>query len=148
MIEIIKTKPSKKVNQPYYSLKYNYMIGDADGNTTETVKISKDNPYLERYLVLLDKLKPTPGYWGISLEENKLKDHLKVGQISKDDYEFLKRIMFCEDSEFKVSKENEDFANEFYEGVVSDTEYSFLSFEGFELKYVDEFGVKHKTKIK
>jgi hypothetical protein len=38
--------------------------------------------------------------------------------------------------------------SEFFEGVRSDTEYSFLVFENVELFYFDENGKKHKTKIK
>ena len=46
-----------------------------------------------------------------------------------------------------VSKSDEDYASEFYEGVRGETEYSFLVFEGIDLYYYDEYGVKHETKI-
>ena len=36
-------------------------------------------------------------------------------------------------------------SNEFYDGVRAETDYSFLVFERLDLKYVDEFGVKHKA---
>ena len=71
------------------------------------------------------------------------------GQITKDDYEFLKHMMFeGAESEFVVEPENEEFSYEFYEGVSGETEYSFLVFEGISLRYVDEYGKKHKTEIK
>jgi len=154
MIEIRKEKKSKtnKVNEPYYLLKYYYMIGDADGNTSEKVEVSLNNPFVERYVTLLNSLKPTKGHWGVMLEEDRICDAFKENQITEDDYRFLCRMMFEElyeeIEEFEVSPENEDYANEFYDGVRSDTEYSFLVFEGVELFYVDEFGKKHKTTIK
>ena len=69
---------------------------------------------------------------------------------------FLNRLAFPEyldeeeDEEsinyFKTDEEN-NWADEFVEGVRSETEYSFLVFQGIELKYVDENGKKHKTKF-
>jgi hypothetical protein len=47
---------------------------------------------------------------------------------------------------FKTEEEN-NWADEFGEGIRSETEYSFLVFQGIELKYVDEDGKKHKTKF-
>ena len=42
----------------------------------------------------------------------------------------------------------DEFAEQFVDGVTSDTEYSFLVFQGIELHYIDEYGVKHATNIK
>ncbi len=156
MIEVTKEKKKKKKIEPYYILKYEYMIGDANGNTSEKVTISKDNPYLERYVKLLNSLEPTKGNWGIILESDRLYDHFKEKQITEDDYNFLTALMFEEynydddDEEKNVSyfKDNDEYAGEFFEGVRGETEYSFLVFEGVTLKYVDEDGVKHNTKIK
>ncbi len=157
MITIQKENTTKKVNKPHYLLVYNYMIGDADGETNRKVKVSLDNPFLERYVTLLNSLRPTKGTWGVTLTFERLKKHYKEKQITKDNLNFLNRMMFeeydyfieCEDCEdFQVSIEDEKYANEFYDGVTSDTEYSFLVFEGCDLFFVDEFGKKHKTKIK
>lgn len=167
MIEIVKEKTSTKKKTPYYKLKYEYMIGDANGQTSETVKVSHKNPYVERFVKLLNKLKPVKGTWGIVFEYNFLDNLLLEKQITQDDYLFLNRMMgidaddadeYDEDEEekefsettnvFKVEKENEKYANEFREGVTGETEYSFLVFEGVKLTYYDEYGKSHKTKIK
>lgn len=151
-------KKSKKID-PYYILKYNYIIGDANGNTSEKLEISKDNPFLERYYKLLNSLKPTKGTWGIILNSETIYKVYEENQITKDDYYFLMRMMFEgyeeEDMEspnpkepkFKVSRKDEDFANEFFDGVRAETEYSFLVFDGLSLKYVDENGEKHKVDV-
>lgn len=67
MIKIVKEKKQKKASTPYYSLTYKYMIGDANGETSETVEVSKDNPFLERYVKLLRSLKPLSDTWGYNV---------------------------------------------------------------------------------
>jgi len=146
MIEIVKkSEKKKKKADPYYLLKYNYMIGDADGNTNEEVYVNADNPFLEKYLKIIDKLKPVKGRWGIMFEYDRMKQHMEEGQITQDEYDFLMKTMF-EDGE--LTDEEQDFVWELSEGIMGQTEYSFLTFEGYKLTYVDEYGVKHKTKIK
>ena len=71
-------------------------------------------------------------------------------QITKEDYDFLNRLMFEEyeleeDNTFIVEKKDEKFADGFFYGVRGETEWSFLVFEGIDLFYYDENGVKHKT---
>ncbi len=164
MIKIKKPKKAKGKKEPHYVIKYQYMIGDANGYTTEKVKVSADNPFVERYCKLLNSLKATKGHWGVMLEEDRLDDFLKEKQITKDDYKFLSETMFdnfdfCDDEDIEIeedrfkhcyfkTKEEQKFASEFYEGVRSDTEYSFLVFEYVELFYVDEDGIKHETEFK
>lgn len=73
-----------------------------------------------------------------------------------DDCNFLMRLAYVESLEeeedddainyFKTEEEN-NWANEFGEAIMGETEYSFLVFQGIELKYVDEDGKKHKTKF-
>ena len=155
MIKILDEKKPKKASKPYYELVYNYMIGDANGHTNEEVELSVDNPYIERYVTLLNSLKPLKGSWGVGLSRGDLYKHFDEGQITKDDYSFLNRLMFDgededdEDGEytFEVSKENEVYASEFFEGVRDEAEYSFLVFEGVDLFYYDEYKKKHNTKI-
>jgi hypothetical protein len=148
MIRIKEEQTGTAGHKPYYKLRYYYMIGDANGDTKEDVRVSVDNPYLERYVKLLNSLKSTQGYWGIKLEPSRLRKHLRENQITEDDYQFLMRMMFEEGtSTFEVPKENEKYADEFIEGVRSDAEYSFLVFQGCKLFYYDEFGQKHKTEI-
>lgn len=148
MIKIIEEKPKSKKHKKHYLLIYEYMIGDANGHTSEEVIVSFDNPFLERYVKLLGKLKAPNGRWGLSLDEFHIKLCFEQGQISKDDFEFLKAMMF-EDAttEFEITGENEDFSTEFWEGVKSQTGYSFLTLEKCELLYYDEWGRKYQTKI-
>jgi len=154
MIEIVKKKKRRRETKPYYLLTYDYMIGDANGNTCETVNVSKDNPYLERYYTLLNSLQATKGTWGIVFDEHDFYKFFNEKQITEDDYVFLMRMMFPEyedegeiESNFDVPKENEDYSYEFQRGVKGDVEYSFLVFEGLDLHYIDSYGIKNKTKI-
>ena len=146
MIEIIPNTKNKKKIKPYYILKYNYMIGDANGQTSEEVKISKDNPYLKRYVKLLTSLKPLKGTWGIVFD-HKFHKFLDEGQITEDDYKFLDRLMHEESEDFDEIPEDDEYSWEFWEGVQGETEYSFLVFQGFKLTYVNEYREKFKTKI-
>lgn len=162
MIEIVREKPkNKNPKTPFYTLKYNYMIGDANGNTNEKVKLSVNNPFIEAYVTALNKLKPTKGHWGIILTTERLKEHFDEKQITKDEYKMLSFVFGRYDDEDEdEDEEDEDsektseytdeekgFLYEFEEGVRADTEYSFLVFEGAELTYTDEFGEKFNTKF-
>jgi hypothetical protein len=157
MIKLVKKekeKKSKKSKTPYYMLEYDYMIGDANGNTTEEAKISAGNPFVERYVKLLNKLKPVKGSWGVQLERSDIYGNFKEKRITKDDLDFLNRTMFSSEDEdeedaeayFKTPEEN-SYANELHEGVRAEAEYSFLVFEGVNLTYIDEYGKSHETKI-
>ena len=151
MIKILENKKSNKKTDPYYELKFDYMIGDADGDTTEEIVISVNNPFLERFVTLINKLKPTKGHWGIVFDSYDFSNFLKEKQLTQEEYDFLYRIMFDDDSRkdttFKISENEIEFADEFYEGISGETDYSFLVFQGVTLSYFDEYGVKHKTKI-
>ena len=145
MIKIkIPEKLDKKIT-PYYELVYEYMIGDADCNTNETVRVSKDNPYLERYYTLLNSLVPTKGTWGIVFSKEILKECFEEGQINEEEYNFLKELMY--DSYKDRSDEADEFKKEFYDGVAGTTEYSFLVFEGLDLYYIDEDGTRHEAYV-
>lgn len=148
-----KTKKNRKSN-PYYLLVFDYMIGDAKGQTTEEVVLSVDNPFIERFVTLINKLEPTKGTWGIVFEEYDFEKFYDEKQLTKEDYDFLRLLMFATDLEveelksqdtFKVEKKDEDYVIEFFEGVRGHTEYSFLVFQGVRLYYYDEYGVKHET---
>jgi len=145
MIKLKKSKKetSKKKTIPYYKLVFNYMIGDADGQTNKICKIATDHPYVERFVKLLNSVKPVKGTWGIILNKETLDKFLKEKQISKDDHKFLKNLMFEE-----YEEDNEYKCYDFYDCIQSDTEYSFLVFEGIDLYYYDEKGIKHETEIK
>lgn len=156
MIKVLeKKKKNKKAKAPYYKLKFHYMIGDGNGNTNEEVNISVNNPFLERFVTLLDKLEPCKGSWGVQLEDEDIYGNYKEGRITEDDYKFLGTLMFDgwedeeaeEGEEYKLEAENDDHTYEFFEGVRAEAEYSFLVFEGVTLKYVNEYGEKFNTEI-
>lgn len=147
MIKVQKEKAPKRKIKPYYILEYNYMIGDANGNTSEVVKVSKDNPYVEKYCKLLNKLEPNKNSWGVMLNSEDLDSFLDEKQITQANYEFLNKCMF-EPEDFYDNEKEYEFYSEFWDGVRSDTEYSFLVFQGVELTYVDADKKKHKTNIK
>ena len=151
MIVLKKEKEKKKGNKkPYYRLRFYYMIGDANGETHEDVEISKDNPFLERFYTLLNKLQPVKGSWGLQLSEEDLRKCFLENQICREEYNFLKRMMFEDEGEeaFMIFDNDEDYADEFADGVRSESEYSFLVFQGLDLVYFDEFGKKHKAEVK
>jgi hypothetical protein len=157
MIKIVEPKEPKKpkkAKKPYYELEYDYMIGDANGSTSEKVRVSLENPFVERYVTLLNKLKPVKGSWGVQLESSDIYGNFDEKRITEDDCNFLIRTMFGTEGEeddgmepyFTTDSDNK-FADEFADGVRAETEYSFLVFEGIELYYYDENGKKNNTKI-
>ena len=57
------------------------------------------------------------------------------------------RTMFSEENNyFKSDKEN-NYADEFYEGVIEELSYNFLVFEGVKLIYTDEYSVVFDTEF-
>lgn len=147
MIKIKEEKKGKGNKTPYYKLVFNYMIGDANGNTKYDVEVSKDNPYLERFVTLVNKLKPEKGHWGVGLDNDCIESNVKQKNITRDDADFLIMLMHEGGWDENVPDENDDYAFEFFEGVRSETEYSFLVFECCDLYYIDEYGKKHNTVI-
>lgn len=161
MIKLIEKVPStEKIQEPTYVLTYNYMIGDANGDTLEEVDISVNNPFIEKYVTALNKLQATKGHWGVMLEEGRMYAHFQEGQITQDEYIILQTAFSYgdydpieaddfseEDKPLMLSEEDKEFLAEFGEGVRADAEYSFLVFEGAYLVYVDEFGVAHQTEF-
>lgn len=132
------------------------MIGDADGHTEEEVDLSVDNPYIEKYCRLLGRLKPIKGYWGISLTPEKIKISFEQGQMTKEEYDFLDRVMFFEDHmcdkkndlrTFFPTDDEYNYAGEFFDGIKADAEYSFLSLVGYSLHYIDEQNRLHQTEF-
>lgn len=153
MIKIVKQKVSvkpKRKKKPYYQLEFDYMIGDADGETMEKIKVSVDNPFLERFVSLINKLKPKKGHWGMSLNYETVESSFKRKLITKNDKEFLLRMMFEDESSFIISDEDDDngYVFELSEGVKAEVEYSFLTLQSLDLYYYDEDGKRNKTKIK
>lgn len=148
MIKIKEIKKSNKKKTPHYLLVFNYMIGDADGYNKEKVRVGMDNPYVERFCKLLNKLKPLEGSWGICFRDDELEEFLKQKQITKDDYDFLNQTMYEQSEEEVETGPLEEKYLIFYEGIKGETNYSFLVFQGIEILYYDEFGIQHETEFK
>ncbi len=152
MIKIKKEKEAKtptKKSKPYYMLKINYMIGDANGYTSEKGKVSADNPYLEGFCKILKKVKPTKGSWGIQLEQEDVDKFYKEKQIDKEEHKLLSKIVnpYRDKEAKKLDEKSFEYLEEISYLVRSDTEYSFLVYQDFELTYIDEYKQKHKTII-
>ena len=114
------------------------MIGDSNGYTEEKVSVSINNPYLERYFKILDLIEATEGTWGLILDEETIVKTYIENQITADDCQFIVNIM---------KNEDDDFCLELSYGIKSNTEYSFLIFQGLDLFYIDEYGITHKTEV-
>lgn len=148
MIKVITKEKKGRKQKPSYRLEYYYMIGDANGRTTESVKVSIENPFVERYCKLLNGLKPVQGHWGVSLQPSVIRSSFQEGQITEDDYNFLMYVMFEEENDyFKSGSDEEEYVIEFLDGVRSENEYTFLCFEGVALFYYDEYGKKFETEF-
>jgi len=147
----IKEIPKSEVSEPYYLLVYEYMIGDADGDTSREVNVSIDNPYTERYIDLLCSLYDEDNIDFVVLNEEYLYDFYTENKISIEDYAFLCRMMGFQYDEpdyvFEVSPDNEKYANEFRDGVCSEIGYVGLSLDYVDLFYYDEHGTKYDTEI-
>ena len=136
MIKILEEKnPKKKVNDPYYLLTYEYMIGDANGHTDGEVELSENNPFIERYCKLLSSLKATKGTWGLCLNCETIGNCFTEKQITEDDYKFLMRTMFPESFEDWEDEEEEDKMMENY-------------FDGSLKQMVSFFSRKEKMSVK
>lgn len=158
MIKIKEKKKTKRKSDPYYLLEFDYMIGDANGQTSEEVVLSVDNPFIERFVTLISKLKPLKNSWGIVFKEYEFENFYDEKQLTKDEYVFLRTLMFepyfddeeeykeyLSENTFKVEEKDEEYSKEFFEVIKGETEYSFLVFQGAYLYYYDEYGVKHET---
>ena len=127
-----------------HSLRIFYMIGDANGNTYEEATINLENPFLHPFINALDKLTVIPNHWGIMLDKEHFEENKKSGSINEFEYDLLLLIEnYCDENEcikflkkynYKVSKQNIEYLQEFDGLLVSETEYSFLVYEGYELK--------------
>ena len=148
MIKIGKKVENDGCGVAHYNLTINYMIGDADGYTEEYAWLSEDNVYLEKVLRILDKLKPTKGSWGISFDADRIQKQWKEGNITEEEYKFFIALAYTAGDGEIIT--NEDSYDEFEEAAplfYAETEYSYVTFEGYELTYTDKFGVEYEAKL-
>jgi hypothetical protein len=143
MIKVIEKKETKTKQNPYYLLEFDYMIGDADGDTKESMACPiEDAEIVERFVKLINGLKPLSGTWGIVFDSYDFVGFLNEGQLNQEDYDFLKKVMFWGDGE-----DDDDMRGYFSECIRGETSYSSLVFQGVSLYYYDEYGIKHETRI-
>lgn len=126
-----------------HKLRILYMIGDTNGVTYEDAVISLDNPFLKPLTEALNKLDIIEGHWGIMLDKKHVEENKKLGNINNFEYNLLMLIIdYCDKEEtikflkkynYVTSKENINYLEEFKGIFVSETEYSFLVYEGYEL---------------
>jgi hypothetical protein len=143
MIKVIEKQKNKTKQNPYYLLEFNYMIGDADGHTEEEMTFGiEDADIVERFVKLINGLKPLSGTWGIVFERHEF--HKFKNQLSEDDFNFLKNVMF---ENWGEEESEDDYTGYFSECIKGETEYSFLVFKGVNLYYYDENGIKYDTEF-
>ena len=142
MIQHIPIKTDKK---PFYKVKFKYDVGDSEGYHTTRCKVSVDNPYLEKLLVALKKLKKPENYrgWGITLDNDMFGYNWDNDFITKEERDLLFLIRYDVDGK-------DDFAYEL-SGLIANLPGNmgrYVLYTGYKLEYVDENGVKFNTKIK
>lgn len=135
----------KKVYEPHYIIIHNYMIGDADGNTSTEIEISDQfEEQIEEYLKLLGKLRCSEGKIGFNLKEKYFR---LMPDLEEKDAERLLFYLGDESYEYKYYDINSDDFGLFEELSHNGGEYYFVTFNDYELFYVDETGEKRKAKI-
>lgn len=153
MIKIKEKKTSKKKHKPVYTLEIKYMIGDANGYTSEEGTFPVEcADALEQFCKILDKLEPLKGSWGIML--NEMESHFVEGQITQEDLNFWNIFVERDYNEDELDQESSDMlellgTHSYGDGlgdlVRAETEYSFLVYQDYELSYYDEYNKKHNT---
>jgi hypothetical protein len=161
MIKIIRNGEEHPKQVPFYFLEIEYLLADTNRHVYSSSPILLENPYLERFVKLLNSLCTTKDNWGIIFERKNLPKHLNEHQITEDDYQFLARMMYDEYEEqgdfededgnervpFFVEPENEVYANQFFELIRGEAHYDFLVFENAKLTYFDEYDNEFETEI-
>lgn len=135
---MIKILPIKK-QSPYFKVTLYYIIGDADGNTTETLiyktekELKKDIPYIK----LLQKIKPLEGHWGIVFSNYPNEYPGEYIGLTKEEYS---KFMDLLDYEATPSVCISD-------SLYSEREHYWVSFQDIDVVYVDENGGIHEVII-
>lgn len=135
---MIKLIPIKN-QTPYYHVIFNYMIGDADGNTTYDFTCNESEiEKVVKYVSILNKLKPLKDHWGICFDNYEKEYPGEYIGLSEVEYNVFMDLLDCE---FYISKER----SEIQSCLASRNEYSFLVFQGIEIYYYDENNTKYKV---
>lgn len=135
---MIKLIPIKN-QTPYYHVIFNYMIGDANGNTTYDFTCNESEiEKVVKYVSILNKLKPLKDHWGICFDNYEKEYPGEYIGLSEVEYNVFMDLLDCE---FYISKER----SEIQSCLASRNEYSFLVFQGVEIYYYDENNTKYKV---
>lgn len=123
---------------PYYHVIFNYMIGDANGNTTyDFICNESEIEKVVKYVSILNKLKPLKDHWGICFDNYTKEYPGEYIGLSEDEYNIFIDLLY--------SNDYEDIRGEISEYLKSETEYSFLVFEKVDVYYYDENGIKYNV---
>lgn len=115
------------------------MIGDADGDTEETI-IYETKESLEEdvsYIKLLQKLKPLKGYWGIAFSDYPDVYPGKYIGLTKEEYSKFMNLL-----DYKTTP-SEAITSILY----SEREGYWVVFQDIDVTYVDENGGIHEVII-
>lgn len=135
---MIKLIPIKN-QTPYYHVIFNYMIGDANGNTTYDFTCNESEiEKVVKYVSILNKLKPLKDHWGICFDNYEKEYPGEYIGLSEVEYNVFMNLLDCE---FYISKERSKIQS----CLASENEYSFLVFQGIEIYYYDENNTKYKV---
>lgn len=128
MIEIL---PNKK-RKPCFIVSINYMIGDANGNTTETLIVNREQlEKLESYLKILTKLKPLKGHWGICFSNYPSEYPGEYIGLNEEEYSMFLDLL---DSDKTPCEELTDL-------LYTERESYWVSFTELNIEYIDENNV-------
>ena len=135
---MIKLIPIKN-RTPYYHVIFNYMIGDANGNTTyDFICNESEIEKVVKYISILNKLKPLKDHWGICFDDYEKEYPGEYIGLSEVEYNVFMDLLDCE---FYISKER----SEIQSCLASRNKYSFLVFQGIEIYYYDKNNTKYKV---
>jgi hypothetical protein len=138
-------KPKKEKVKTNYKFKIDYMIGDSNGDTSKQCIISINNPFIKIITNALDKLDIIDGHWSIMLDDEHYLGNFKNGKITELEYDLLSLITgygcdinkaneFLQKNGYEQSQQNLDYLDEFEGLLISETEYSWVSYYCYKLK--------------
>lgn len=135
---MIKILPIKK-QPPHFNVTVHYLIGDADGNTEETIlyeteeELEEDIPYIK----LLQKLEPLRGHWGILFSDYSREYPGEYIGLTREEYSKFRDLLDYE------TTPSESISSALY----SERDSYWVVFQDIDITYVDENGGTHEVII-
>jgi hypothetical protein len=149
MIEIIKEISS--TGTPYFKLSIDYMLGDSYGDSTLSMTFEVDDKKtlesIEKFMVILRKLKKPVRHWAFSLNYKDFKKNLNEGNISSDEFYWLCHVSglnWTLEGETSFDEDTDSLFEEIIEDEIGST---YATFQSVYLEYFDEKGRSFPTKI-